>query len=135
MQPSMDLKNDATIPRMPKMHFHMPLQANKSHSFPLTMQLSTLTFQIARQTELDIHRKQKNVTTCHFLFFFVQIQFNLYLYLAEREDYLVSFNAFFRMYLDQVPTDELRASWEVKTGSHVCAKVPFSFPLFVPPGN
>lgn len=97
------------------------------------MQLSTLTFQIARQTELDIH-KEKNVTTCHFLFF-VQIQFNLYLYLAEREDYLVSFNAFFRMYLDQVPTDELRASWEVKTGSHVCAKVPFSFPLFVPPGN
>jgi len=38
------------------------------------------------------------------------------------------------MYLDQLPTDELRASWAVKTGSHVCGKVPFSFPfpLYVP---
>jgi len=68
MQPSMDLKNDATIPRMPKMHFHMPLQANKSHSFPLTMQLSTLTFQIARQTELDIHKKKRH--NLPFSFFF-----------------------------------------------------------------
>lgn len=57
------------------------------------MQLSTLTFQIARQTELDIHKKKTSQLAI--FFFFVQIQFILYLYLAEREDYLVSFNAFF----------------------------------------
>lgn len=36
---------------------------------------------------------------------------------------------FFRMYLDQVSTDELRASWEVETGSYVCGNVPFPFPF------
>jgi len=36
----------------------MLLQANKSHSFPLTMQLSTLTFQIARRIDLGIHKKR-----------------------------------------------------------------------------